>query len=186
MKITETKIRSKSVFSDDKEHRLLLHKEWDKQKPSAMIIMINPNSADDLNTDTTTMLVMNNLNRLGYGSVDIVNLYTKITSKIQFRFNSDEDLLHPENDKTIAESAKKSDKIILAWGSIGNHNQRIKDRQKAVLELLKPFSDKLYQIGENGYHPLTPIIRNNWELISYKFEEEENEENSDTGTDSEA
>ncbi len=93
MKITETKIRSKSVFSDDEEHRLLLHKEWDKQKPSAMIIMINPNSADDLNIDTTTMLVMNNLNRLGYGSVDVVNLYTKITSKIHFRFNADEDLL---------------------------------------------------------------------------------------------
>ncbi len=82
------------------------------------------------------------------------------------------------------ESAKKSDTIILAWGSIGNHNQRIKDRQKAVLELLKPFSDKLYQIGENGYHPLTPIIRNNWNLTPYK--EVIHEESSDTGTDSEA
>ena len=37
-----TTIRSKAIFSDDKEHRLLLRKEWNNEKPSAMVIMINP------------------------------------------------------------------------------------------------------------------------------------------------
>ena len=35
-----TVIKSKAIFSDDKEHRLLLRKEWDSEKPTAMVIMI--------------------------------------------------------------------------------------------------------------------------------------------------
>ena len=50
-----TIIKSKAIFSDDKGHRLLLRKEWDSEKPTAMVIMINPNTADTVNFDMTTM-----------------------------------------------------------------------------------------------------------------------------------
>ena len=59
MKTMATQIKSKALFSDDGEHRLLLRREWDKSKKSAMIIMINPNTADTLNMDLTTMLTSN-------------------------------------------------------------------------------------------------------------------------------
>lgn len=170
-----TVIRNKAIFSDDKKHRLLLHREWDNEKPSAMIIMINPNSADNLSMDMTTMLVVNNLNRLDFGSVDIVNLYTRITPKIHFRFYSDEDLLHTDNDTMILESAEKADKIIIGWGTVGKHNQRIRERENTVLEMLKPYKDKLFQIGENGCHPLTPTVRNEWVLEPFEMEETEND-----------
>ena len=62
MKTEKSSIRSKAVFSDDGKHRLLLQKEWVKDKPTAMIIMINPNTADTLTMDLTTMLTINNLN----------------------------------------------------------------------------------------------------------------------------
>lgn len=171
MKTITSTISNEAVFSDDNRHRLLLRKVWDNEKPTAMIIMINPNSADELSSDTTTMLVMNNLQKLGYGSVDIVNLYTMITGKLHFRFNSDDDLLHPDNDDVIYRSAEKSDTIIIGWGTVGIHNQRIRERQKAVLDMLKPFSDKICQISENGCHPLTPAIRNYWDLVHYELEE---------------
>lgn len=171
MKTITSTISNEAVFSDDNRHRLLLRKVWDNEKPTAMIIMINPNSADELSSDTTTMLVMNNLQKLGYGSVDIVNLYTMITGKLHFRFNSDDDLLHPDNDDVIYRSAEKSDTIIIGWGTVGLHNMRICERQKAVLDMLKPFSDIIRQIGENGCHPLTPTIRNNWDLVPYEMED---------------
>ena len=69
-----TTIKSKAIFSDDKKHRVLLRKEWNRDKKSAMIIMINPNTADTCNYDLTTMLVLNNLNKLDFASVNIVNL----------------------------------------------------------------------------------------------------------------
>lgn len=119
MKTETSNIRSKAIFSDDGEHRLLLWKEWDKDKPTAMIIMINPSTADTLNMDLTTMLTINNLNVLGYGSVNIVNLYSRITDKLSLRFNSDEDLLDENNDGVIVKYAEKSDVIIIAWAVLG-------------------------------------------------------------------
>lgn len=50
-----TVIKSKAIFSDDKKHRLLLRREWDNEKKTAMIVMINPNTADTLCMDLTTM-----------------------------------------------------------------------------------------------------------------------------------
>ena len=107
MKTETTTVKSKALFSDDRTHRLLLRKEWDKTKPTAMVILINPNSADTLNYDLTTMLVINNLNQLGYGAVNIVNLYSIITLKLTLLRNSDEDLLDEENDTVIEQFAEK-------------------------------------------------------------------------------
>ena len=103
MKTETTTIKSKALFSDDGEHRLLLRREWDKNGKTAMVIMINPNTADTLNMDLTTMLVLNNLSVLGFGSVNIVNLYSRITPKLSLRFNSDDDLIAKECDEIIEE-----------------------------------------------------------------------------------
>ena len=178
-------LKSKAIFSDNKKHRLLLHKEWDKSKPMATIILINPNTADTLNVDTTTMLIINNLNELGFGSVDIVNMYSRIALKLYFRINSDSDLLHLENDETILKSAEKSDKIIIAWGSVGNNSQRVRERQKDILEMLINCNDKICIITDGntnkGYHSLTPKVREKWYLKPYNIvnflEEYKNEKN---------
>ncbi|MCM1220517.1 MAG: DUF1643 domain-containing protein [Lachnospiraceae bacterium] len=168
----ETKvIKSKALFSDDGLHRFLLRKEWDSQKKSAMIIMINPNTADTLNYDLTTMLVINNLNKLGFGTANIVNLYSRIMEKLSLRFNSDDDLLESDTDKIIKQYAAMSDAIIIAWGCVGNSSQRVRGRQKELLELLENHANKLYKIGEKGFHPLTPAVRNEWELEPYEMEE---------------
>lgn len=107
-----TIIKSKAIFSDDKEHRLLLQKKWNSEKPSAMVIMINPNTADTVNFDMTTMLVINNLHKLGFGSVNIVNLYSRIMEKLNLRFNGDDELIDDESDAVIEQYAAMSDAII--------------------------------------------------------------------------
>ena len=160
-----TIIKSKAIFSDDKEHRLLLRKEWDSEKPTAMVIMINPNTADTVNFDMTTMLVLNNVSRLGFGSVNIVNLYSKIMEKLDLRFNGDDD-----SDAVIEQYAAMSDAIIIAWGTIGKNTLRVRERQKYLLELIKQHAGKMYQIGRNACHPLTPAVRREWVLEPYEME----------------
>ena len=91
--------------------------------------MINPNTADTLCMDMTTMLVLNNLHKLGFGSVNIVNLYSRITPKLSLRFNSDDDLIAKGCDEIIEEYAVTSDAIIIAWGSLGNTSERVRERQ---------------------------------------------------------
>lgn len=175
MKTETTVIKSKALFSDDGLHRLLLCKEWSKNNKTAMIITINPNTADTLNMDLTTMLMINNLNKLGFGAVNIVNLYSKIMPKLSLRFNSDDDFIDVETDTIIEQYAAMSDAIIIAWGSVGNNSQRVRDMQTELLEMLAKYENKLYQIGENGYHPLTPAVRNEWELEPYNMEVNEND-----------
>lgn len=171
MKTETTTIKSKAIFSDNGEHRLLLRREWDKNGKTAMIIMINPNNADTLCMDMTTMLVLNNLYRLGFGSVNIVNLYSRILPKLSLRFNSDDDIIAKECDEIIEQYAATSDAIIIAWGSLGNTSERVRERQADILERLSKFRNKLYKIGEQGYHPLTPAVRSNWDLVPYEMEE---------------
>ncbi|MCI5844511.1 MAG: DUF1643 domain-containing protein [Oscillospiraceae bacterium] len=171
MKIETTVIKSEAMFSEDKTHRLLLKKQWNSEKPSAMIIMINPNTADTIHFDMTTMLVINNLCKLGFGSVNIVNLYSRITEKLSLRFNSDEDLIADETDNTIEQYAAMSDAIIIAWGSVGKNSQRVRERQAYVLNLMKPYANKMYQIGKDACHPLTPSVRKEWVLEPYDMEE---------------
>ena len=168
-------LKCKAIFSDDKTHRLLLRKEWDKDKPNAMIITINPNTADTLNYDITTMLIINNLSALGFGSVSIVNLYSCITEKLRLRFNSDEDLIHSDTDKIIEQYAAMSDSIIIAWGSIGRNTQRVCERQKDLLTRLSVHINKMYKIGIEGFHPLAPSVRNEWVLEPFDMEEIEND-----------
>ena len=180
MKTETTVMKSKALFSDDGEHRLLLRREWDKNGKTAMIIMINPNSADTLSMDMTTMLVLNNLYKLGFGSVNIVNLYSRITPKLSLRFNSDDDLIAKGCDEMIEEYAVTSDAIIIAWGSLGNTSERVRERQANILERLSKFRNKLYKIGKQGYHPLTPAVRSNWDLVPYEIEEVNHAESNES------
>ena len=141
--------------------------------------MLNPCIADNIITDITTGLVCNNVARLEkYGGVIIVNLFSLLTSKLSFRWNSDEDLNDPENDNYIKKAALESDVIILAWGKSADSNQRIAARAEHVVAMLAECRDKMMIItdGEKKMiHPLTPSCRNYWELLPFSAMAEEAE-----------
>ena len=164
-------LKTESVFSDDRNNRYLLRKEWDTKKPRATIIMTNPSTADVMTMDYTTLYILNNLYKLDFGAVDIVNLSSKITTKI----NANEDLgvdLEKENAEIILKSAEKADKVIIAWGKIGDNNKKVRAIQDKLLGILKPFKDKLYLIADTedsngGFHPLASQIRFQWILKAF-------------------
>lgn len=164
-------IKCESIFNETRTHRYLWKRVWDKDKPMATVIMLNPCLADNIITDTTTSLVVNNIARLEeYGGVVIVNLYSLLIGKLNFRWFSDEDLIGEDNDNCIKKAAEESETVILAWGKSADTNQRIEERAKQVLELLAPFKDKLKIISDGereGLHPLTPALRRLWELVPY-------------------
>ncbi|MFQ9698196.1 MAG: DUF1643 domain-containing protein, partial [Zhenhengia sp.] len=165
--ITEkSTIKTEATFSPDRKHRYLLRKEWDKSKDKATVIMVNPASATDMRIDHTTMYVLNNLVRLGFGGCDIVNLYSRVSSSTKEDNTSNE-----VNDNQILQSARTSSHVIVAWGKLGDTNKRVAKRQKEVVELLKPCQDKLFVIGDSvgntGFHPLSPRVHE-WNLKTFK------------------
>lgn len=167
--ITEREtIKCEAVFNDNHTHKFLLKRVWNKNKPLATVIMLNPYDADALMTDTTTYLVINNVARLEeFGGVNIVNLYSVITTKLIFKWNPDDELNLQENDYYIKKAAEESSKIIIAWGRGVDSNKRLSERAMQVLNNLLEYKEKLFVISDGdrtGLHPLTPSIRNLWVL----------------------
>lgn len=171
--ITEREtIKCEAIFNEEHTHRFVLRRIWNKAKPMAAVVMLNPCEADALITDTTTYLVMNNVARLEeFGGVTIVNLYSMLTSKLNFKWNDDNELNLPENDGFIKKAAEEASKVILAWGRGVESNKRITERAMQVLNQLLEYKEKLFVISDgerSGLHPLTPAIRNRWILESFE------------------
>jgi hypothetical protein len=164
-------VKTEAIFSNDRKHRYILRKEWDSKKPKATIIMTNPSTADMLSMDYTTLYIMNNIVSLDFGAIEIVNLVSKMTTKLNVKEDMDLNL-NAENLDFILKSAEKSDKVIIAWGKLGENNKKVRGVQDSLLDRLKPFKDKLYVIacesGESGFHPLAPQIRFSWILKKYE------------------
>ena len=188
MKTIETTLTTEAIFSNDQTKRYLLKKSWDNSKKNATIIMLAPSEASGIMLDSTTLLVLNNAYRLGYGSVTILNLFSTLND-FGLKQAEDTDL---ENVKTILKTAKHTDVIIYAAGVGKSKNKVFKERQTQVLTALRPYEDKLYCLCDNMgtsrlQHPLSPAVRE-WHLSPLKIEElvtdDTKEQKSDTAVNS--
>ena len=164
-------VKCESIFSDDKEHRLYFKKVWNKDLPLCTVITISPALADNIVLDTTVSLIQSNVARQErWGGFICVNLFTKISAKLQMRWSSDMQLNSYENDHFILKAAQESDTIILAYGRGAELNVRISNRAKQVIDLLEEHKEKFRVISDGekkGIHPLTPSCRNHWILEPY-------------------
>ena len=177
MEIEKSTITTEVHYSEDRHHRYLLYKEWDSSLKKATIIMLNPASANAVTMDLTTMYIINNISRLGYGSVEIVNIFSKLNAEI----NSDikiELLTDEINDKMILASVARTDTVIVAVGKGGKTNKQIKIRVEQLMELIKGYENKLYEIcdekGRHGWHPLAASVRGSFNLLKMGKSKEQN------------
>ena len=165
-------IRCEAIFSDDKKYRYLLSKVWDKNRPIATVISISPSAFYNVTCDTTTMLIQNNLEALGCGGMELVNLISKVGVEAK-RLKSLIDNVGQETDHYILESVKRTALTVFAWGRIAGMNKAFQAREAEVLKLLEPYMDKVQTIsdcaGRENLHPLTPSIRNEWNLSLYQW-----------------
>lgn len=171
MKTIVTALTTEAVFSDDGLKRYLLRKVWDEQKPKLAVIMLAPSSASGVELDNSTQFVLNNAYRLGYGSVDVLNLFATLND-FSLQYAEEED---GDNTKAILKSAKDADTIVYAAGVGKAKNKMFQLRQKIIIGELKKYEDKLHCLcTENGearfQHPLSPAVRT-WFLSTFKTTE---------------
>ena len=160
MQTVVTMLETLAVFSDDRVKRYLLRKTWDKDKPKLAVIMLAPSEASGIELDSTTLLVLNNASRLGYGRVDILNLFATLND---FSLKQAEDA-DQENITYIVNSAKEVDDIVYCAGVGKAKNKTFIRRQAEVILALRPFEDKLKCLTNTSgnarlQHPLSPAVR---------------------------
>ena len=166
-----TTLTTEALFSDDGLKRFLLRKSWDDSKPKLTIVMMAPSIASGISLDATTQLTLNNCDRMGYGSVSVVNLFA-VLNDFSLQQAEDED---PDNMDVIIQQAQDADLIIYAPGVGKVKSKTFQQRQEQVLTALRPFEEKLHCLcDENGearlQHPLSPAVRT-WHLSPLKVNE---------------
>nr|WP_302595403.1 DUF1643 domain-containing protein [uncultured Cellulosilyticum sp.] len=172
---------TRATFSEDKSHRYLLSKEWDASLANAVVIMLQAGKSNALIQDVTTCNIINCVSQLDedYGSVDIVNLFSRVDLELDTDIDID-DFTDEENDKQIEQAAEEAKIIVLAYGKAQETNLCVKQRVKEVISLLQTYKDKMYVIGDDrgrkGFSAMYPKVRNKWTL--YKaYEQEQKKEN---------
>lgn len=171
MKTIITTLTTTAKFSEDGKKRYLLTKEWDTKKPHLAIIMLAPSEASGIELDNTTMLVLNNASRLGYGSVSVLNLFATIGN---FKLDATEDE-DKDNIKAIEKAAQTVDMVVYASGVGKATNKAFIKRQNQVLQVLKPYENKLRCLANKEgnarfQHPLSPAVRT-WYLSEMRTDE---------------
>ena len=161
------------VYNESKTRRYRLSKTWDDSKPRAMVLMTNAGTADVVSIDYTTLYTIKNLDAIGFGGVDILNMSSLITVKLEIP-KYGEIMEEGENISHILSTAEKIDKILIAWGKLGENNKKVRLLQLKILEQLKQYENKIYGItndltSNDLYHPLAPQIRFEWILKPYEF-----------------
>ena len=171
MKTLVTKLNTEAIYSDDGVKRYLLKKTWDDSKPRLTIVMLVSGGAGGIELDTTTQLVLNNASRLGFGGVNIVNLFATLND---FALE-DVDVEDSDNLEAILNAVKESDTVVYAPGTGKAKNKTFIAAQDYVLEALRPHEKKLRclcnEFGGSRYqHPLSPQVRV-WNLSPFKVNE---------------
>ena len=171
MNTITTTLTTEAVFSDNGLKRYLLRKSWNTDLPQLAIIMLAPSAASGIALDNTTSLVLNNADRLGYGSVAIVNLFATLND-FSLTHTEDED---PDNLKAILDICQNADQIVYAPGTGKAKSKVFQQRQEQVLNALRPYEFKLNCLTNSEgkarlQHPLSPALKT-WVLSSLSVNE---------------
>ena len=171
MQTITTTLTTEAIFSEDHAKRYLLRKTWDESKPTLAIIMLAPSDAAGIEMDSTTLLVLNNASKLGYGSVHILNLFATLND-FSLKEAEDEDT---DNINAIVQSAESADTLVYAAGTGKAKNKVFLRRQAQVLTALCPYESKLHCLNNATgdarlQHPLSPAVRT-WHLSPLKISE---------------
>jgi len=132
--------------------RFTLVREWNPARPRLLFIMLNPSTADADVDDQTIRKCVTFAQRLGFGSIEVVNLFAyRATNPIDLKRAGWP--VGEGNDLVILGACTRAAEVICAWGAHARASQRAAD----VLEMISPWCHPLaLAVTDDGVpkHPL--------------------------------
>lgn len=142
-------LESSALFSPCGRYRYELRRIWERNRPPAMFVGLNPSTADAERDDPTVRRCIQFARDWGWGGVVVVNLFA-------YRATFPADLFRaaapigPENDRCLAHRQGGAGVVVAAWGNHGIY----RDRAAEVLSKLhRPHYLRLNGSGQPA-HPL--------------------------------
>lgn len=110
-------LENDAVISECGKYRYLLRRTWDYKKPRALLIMLNPSTADAKQDDATIRSCVRLLAGLGYGSFEVVNLMAFRATNPKDLPTKPSDAMGAGNANYIESAAGRCDVVVCAWGA---------------------------------------------------------------------
>lgn len=153
-----------ALFSDCMKYRYLLWRVWDDSLPRALLLMMNPSTADEVENDPTVERQIRRVlmwPEIGFqfkvGGLEVANAFAyreTDSTKLVGLHAGGFDLVGPENNDALVDAARRAAVVVCGWGQPG----ALGGRDQQVLGLLRANGVRPYalQINQNGTprHPL--------------------------------
>jgi len=144
-------------FSCDGKHRFYLKCVWNNEIPGIIYVMLNPSTTDNISCDDTVEKIIEFSIQQGYGSTEIINLFSLIDPNSD-NLRSGNNLVLPENRKmiesVIKDASGSNKQIVLAWGGKGYFF----NANAFVFKLINDFGIRPYCLGTLKYNqPIHPV-----------------------------
>lgn len=142
-------MKTDAKLSNCRKYRYALWRTWDETKPSAMIVGLNPSTANETDDDPTLIRCINFAKSWGYGGVCMANLFA-------FRATAPSDMMAAsdpvglENDVWLSKLSADAGIVVAAWGNDGIYLGRSTEVKVALTNL---YCIKMNKSGEPA-HPL--------------------------------
>lgn len=123
----EGSIEKGALLSPCERYRYRLWRTWNDEHPPLLWIMLNPSTADATRDDATIRVCAARAMRMGYGGIDVVNLFALRATDPQELYRAEHPISDPNdpgrNDWEIRDLLH-SRHVVCAWGAHGRHLNR--------------------------------------------------------------
>ena len=130
-------LENDAVISECGKYRYLLRRTWDNKKPRALLVMLNPSTADARQDDATIRSCVRLLAGLGYGSFEVVNLMAWRATDPKDLPAKPSDAMGSDNPRSIEAAVLRCDTVICAWGA-HPYADRFKAAVLGIISLNRP------------------------------------------------
>ena len=142
-------MKKSANFSRCRTYRYALWRSWDGHKPYAMMIGLNPSTADEVEDDPTLIRCINFAKSWGYGGVCMTNLFAyRATDPNDMKAAADP--VGASNNRWLTRLAKEAGIVVAAWGNDGSYLNRASQIKNKIPNL---YCLKMNKSGEPA-HPL--------------------------------
>ena len=140
-------------FSRCRRWRTLLWRRWDRERPVANFLMLNPSTADERRLDPSCTRARVYAERWGFGGLIVTNLFAwRATDPDEMK--AARQPVGRGNDAAIVAAAREASLVVCAWGNHGAHL----GRSVWVVSLLRKTGIDLHVLKMNsGGEPSHPL-----------------------------
>ena len=159
-------MKNDCVFSPDRRYRYTLHHRWAElfTEKCVMWIGLNPSTADEQKLDPTLTRIKGFTTAWGYNAFVMTNLFAFRATDPKIMMAEPEPI-GADNDRMLAETARRCGMVVAAWGVGGDHLARAEQ----VCRLLEGVTLVCLGITQAG-HPKHPLyVRGGTAPLTYKM-----------------